>query len=370
MTISTEGIQKCNTSGVEKFFINSIGHLIVKYSNNLTEDLGLVVGHDGNNFYPSEIGFEIPDGTFRPEESIGWSYLSLANNTAFLYFKTSAPNVIPSTWNSMEFAKGEKGDNGKSFKIDSSGSSFPSTGLFNDYTFLNSDTGEIFYYKEATSTWDGPYQWKGAKGDTGANGIFKIDLSASEFPVITNLPIGFTFLDTDTGFIYFVEMNNLQEKVWSQGVQFTGSKGTKGDKGDTGDKGDDGKQISIIYNIIDNSYPNTLLVIGKCPAGYVVSEIQVKIEQAFESPVIDMFVRFGGTAQSEIDGTIIAGIECFDINTIEQFIVNDINHLPSDQEEIISCIFNESVNQSSYGEMKIYVTLSPVLPVYPISNSI
>lgn len=100
----------CNNSGIKSLVINSAGHLIVTFADNTIQDLGLVVGHDGTNgknFYPDDVGMEIPDGTFAVDKPEGWCYLSLANGTAKLYFKTNDAGVEPSTWNTVEFGKGD-----------------------------------------------------------------------------------------------------------------------------------------------------------------------------------------------------------------------------------------------------------------------
>lgn len=373
MTISFNNgsVGSCNSSGIKSLVINAAGHLICTYQDNTIEDLGLVVGHDGangTNFYPNEIGFETPDGTFNIDKDIGWSYLSLANNTSILYFKTSAPNVNPATWNSMEFGKGDKGDAGRPFTIDSSGTTLPTTNLFDEYIFLNTDTGKISIYDEDTTTWRGPYQWEGPQG---IQGVFKIDLEADELPPIANLPYNYTVYDTDDGMLYYVMDNpdNPGQKMWSQGIPFRGKQGLPGEsiKGDKGEKGD---SVYTIYNTIDTSYTNAVLVIGTCPTGYVVTNIQVDVVQAYSFPVTDMLVRFGGTAQSEIDGTVIAPYDDFDIGTARKYIVAEVNHEPSDKDEIISCIFNESVNNSPFGKMNVTIQMAYQLPIQPISDNI
>lgn len=373
MTISFNNgsVGSCNSSGVVKFQINASGHLICTYTDNTIEDLGLVVGHDGTNgtnFYPDEIGFEIPDGQFRTDKPVGWSYLSLANNTSTLYFKTSEPDVVPSTWNAVEFGKGPKGDTGRPFTIDSQGTTLPTTNLFDEYTFLNTDTGKIQIYDLDTTTWRGPFPWVGAQG---IQGVFKIDLEADELPPIANLPLNYTVYDTDDGFLYYVEENPDMpgQKQWSQGILFRGKPGEPG-QSIKGDQGEPGASIYIVHNTIETQYTNALLVVGTVPIGYVITNIQVDIEQAYSFPVTDMLVRFGGTAQSEIDGTVIAPYDYFDINAARRYIVDEVNHEPSDKEEIISCIFNESVNNSSQGKMTIYIEMAKQLPDQPISDNI
>ena len=373
MTISFNNgsVGSCNNSGILKLQINSAGHLICTYVDNTIEDLGLVVGRDGTNgtnFYPDEVGFEIPDSQFRAEKDIGWSYLSLANNTSILYFKTSAPDVVPATWNSVEFGKGDKGDAGRPFTIDSQGTTLPTTGLFDEYTFLNTSTGMIQIYDLDTTTWRGPFPWVGKQG---IQGVFKIDLEADELPPIDDLPLNYMVYDTDDGFLYYVEENpdNPGQKQWSKGILFRGKQGEKGDS-IKGDPGEPGASVYAVHNVIDTSYTNALLVIGTVPIGYVITNIQVNVEQAYTFPVTDMLVRFGGTAQSEIDGTVIAPFDYFDINTARKYIVDEINHEPSDKEEIISCIFNESVNNSPVGKMSIYVQMAKQLPDQPISDNI
>lgn len=373
MTISFNNgsVGSCNKSGILKLQINAAGHLICTYVDNTIEDLGLVVGHDGTNgtnFYPDEVGFEIPDGQFRTEKDIGWSYLSLANNTSILYFKTSAPGIDPSTWNKVEFGKGDKGETGRPFTIDGQGTTLPTTGLFDEYTFLNTETGKIQIYDLDTTSWRGPFPWVGKQG---IQGVFKIDLEADELPPIDNLPFNYMVYDTDDGFLYYVEENPdvPGQKQWSKGILFRGKDGKPGES-IKGDKGEPGASVYAVHNVIDTSYTNALLVIGTVPAGYVITNIQVNVEKAYSYPVTDMLVRFGGTAQSEIGGTVIAPFDYFDINTARKYIVDEINHEPSDVDEIISCIFNESVNNSSVGKMSVYVQMAKQLPDQPISDNI
>lgn len=374
MTISFNNngsVGSCNNSGIRKLQINSAGNLICTYSDNTIEDLGHVVGHDGlngTNFYPNEIGFEVPDGAFNQDKDIGWSYLSLANGTSILYFKTSAPGVDPATWNKVEFGKGDKGNSGRPFNIDSEGTVKPTTGLFEGYTFLDTSDGSIYIYSASTATWSVPHQWVGPEGK---KGVFTIDSRGDDFPDIDNLDYGYCFYNTEDGKLYYVEDNpaNPGQKQWGVGIPFRGPKGEsiKGDKGDTGASGDG---IYIIYNEIDIQYTNTVLVIGTAPAGYVVTNIQVDLLEAYSDNVNDMRVRFGGTAQSEIDGTVIAPEDYFDIKRVNKYIVTEVNHAPSNKEEIISCVFNESVNNSSTGKMTIRVELGAQLPVQPISDNI
>lgn len=374
MTISfNNGSQgSCNNSGIKKLEINSSGNLIVTFADNTIQDLGRVVGYNGENgrnFYPNEIGFLVPDDQFKIDEPIGWSYLSLADNNSVLYFKKSEPG-LPSEWNVVPFGKGDPGAAGKSFYIDSSGTDFPTTGLKDQYTFYNTNDGKIYYYHQSSNTWGGGIQFRGPQG---LRGRFHIDLIADAFPAIADLPVDYCFYNQTDGNLYYVDEipgTNPVQKQWSTGILFRGKDGDKGDKGDKGDQGLPGKDIKVISNVIDTSYNNALLVIGTCPAGYVVTNIEVKIIEPYEYPVTDMLVRFGGTAQSEIDGTVIAPYDYFDINVVRSYIVNEINHEVSDNPEIISCIFNESVNNSSFGKMNVYVTIAYQEPIQPISDNI
>ncbi|EIN7543398.1 hypothetical protein LPS12_004738, partial [Salmonella enterica] len=159
------------------------------------------------------------------------------------------------------------------------------------------------------------------------------------------------------------------QKQWSEGILFRGEKGEKGDS-IKGDPGKDGKDIKVIVNTIDTSYTNALLVVGTCPAGYVVTNIQVDVLQPYNNDVTDMLVRFGGTVQSEIDGTVIAPYDYFDIRTTQRYIVNEVNHQVSDKDEILSCIFNESVNNSTTGKINIIITIAYQSPIEPISDHI
>lgn len=362
----------CNNAG-EKFHINTAGHLIVTYADNTIEDLGLVVGQngiDGKNFYPDDIGFDIPDASYHPEYKIGWSYLSLVS-PATLYFKTSAPGVTPVTWITSEFGRGPKGDAGRPFTIDGSGTILPTDPevLFDEYNFYNTDTGMLYIYDLDTKSWRGPFPFRGPQG---LRGRFIIDSQGDTFPDLTGLPVDYTFYNTATGMLYYVEATvpPLPEGTqWSPGILFRGPKGEEG-QSIKGDPGIAGKDIKIIINNIDNSYPNSLLVIGTCPAGYVVTHIQVNMIEAFNNDVLNMFVRFGGTAQSKIDGTVIAPESYFDIRSTQRFIVDEVNHLASSNDEIISCIFNESVNNSTTGNLHIIVTLAWQSPIEPISGHI
>lgn len=366
-----------NCSGIKSLVINNAGHLIVTYDDNTIEDLGLVVGHDGingTNFYPNEVGFVIPDSTFDLDKDIGWSYLSLlvdsTQTVPTIYFKTNAANEPTATWVSAPFGKGQKGDMGTPFHIDSQGTVKPVTGLFDDYTFLDTSTGQIFVYDLDSTTWLGPYQWRGPQG---IQGRFIIDSQGVLFPAIADLDPGYTFYATDTGYLYYVQeiqVGQLTQKVWSNGILFRGPKGEDGDKGDKGDKGSDANNIYAIKNVIDTSYENALLVIGKVPAGYLVTRIEIDIQNPYDSVVNELTVRFGGTAQSEIDGTVIAPPDYFDINRTQRYIVDEINHEISTDEEILSCIFNESVNNSAVGLMTIICTIAKQLPVTPIDDNI
>lgn len=362
----------CNSSGIKDMKINDAGHLIVTYQDNTIEDLGLVVGHDGTdgkNFYPDEIGFDIPDDKFNTDKPLGWSYLSLANGTSTLYFKTSNPGE-PSTWNKVEFGKGDTGADGKPFHIDSSGTDFPVAGLFDGYTFYNTDDGMLYFYQEKTNTWSDGIPFR---GEQGLRGRFHIDSSGDTFPDISTLPEDYCFYNNTDGKLYYVDEipgTNPPQKEWSTGIEFRGKDGLKGDPGEKGDTGEAGKDTIVVMNTIDHSWTNAVLVIGTCPAGYLVTNIDVNVTQAYEPPVTDMKVRIGGDPQQDIGGTVIAPYEYFDINTQRRYIVNETNHDISANDEIISCVFNESVNLSAYGTMKVICTLSWQAPIQPISDNI
>lgn len=368
MTISFNNgsSSSCNScSGIQSLVINNAGHLIVTYDDGLIQDLGLVVGADGTNFYPNEMGFVVPDSTFDLDKPLGWTYLSLVQPVS-LYFKTNAANESTATWVSAPFGQGPKGDTGEPFEIDSQGTTLPTTNLTDNYTFYNTTDGKIYIYDLATTSWSN-YQFRGAQG---IQGKFIIDFEGEEFPDITNLDSGYTFYETDTGYLYYVKVDINGQKSWSQGILFRGPKGEEGEPGLKGDPGSDANNIYAIKNVIDTSYENALLVIGKVPAGYLVTRIEVTIQNAYSAPVTDLEVRFGGTAQSEIDGTVIAPFDYFDINTPQKYIVDEVNHEISDKEEILSCIFNESVNNSPVGLMTIICTIAKQLEITPISDNI
>ena len=375
MTISFNNgtSSSCNNSGIKSLVINSAGHLIVTYADNTIQDLGLVVGRDGTNgknFYPNEIGFEIPDESFRVGEELGWCYLSLANGTSKLYFKTNAATDSNSTWNVVEFGKGDTGEAGKSFHIDSSGDTFPTTNLVNNYTFYNTTDGKVYFYQSVTATWSDGVQFRGPQG---LRGRFHIDSTGDAFPSITDLPEDYCFYNTTDGKLYYVDIVNTTtppSKEWSTGIEFRGKQGIQGEQGLPGATGAPGKDSLVIVNTIDHSWTNAVLVIGTCPAGYLVTNIDVDVQQAYDLPVNEMFVRFGGEAQEDIGGTVIAPVDYFDINRKMRFIVNEVNHTVSDKDEIISCIFNDSVNNSAYGQIKIICTLAWQSPIQPIGDNI
>lgn len=374
MTISfNNGSGSCNSSGVVSFVINSAGHLIVTYADNTIEDLGLVVGHDGadgRNFYPNEIGFEVPDAQFKIGEPLGYCYLSLANNTSILYFKTTEASDPTSAWNSVEFGKGDTGAAGKSFHIDSSGTTFPTTGLFDGYTFYNTDDGNVYFYQLQTATWSDGVPFRGPQG---LRGRFHIDLSDDTFPPIQNLPVDYCFYNTTDGKLYYVDENtstNPPTKEWSDGILFRGNDGIQGIQGIQGIPGTPGKDTLVVMNTIDHSWTNAVLQVGVCPAGYLVTNIDVNVTNAYVDPVTEMHIRVGGDVQQDIGGTIIAPDNYFDINRQLRFIVNETNHEVSTVDEPIVCVFNESVNNSQFGEMKVIFTLSWQAPILPIQNNI
>ncbi len=363
----------CNSSGIQSLVINSAGHLIVTYADNTIEDLGLVVGHDGadgRNFYPDEIGFEVPDDQFKVGEPLGYCYLSLANNTSTLYFKTSEDTDPISTWNSVEFGKGDTGADGEPFHIDSSGTVFPTTGLFDGYTFYNTGDGNIYFYHLQTATWSAGIPFR---GEQGPRGRFHIDLSDDQFPPIANLPEDYCFYNTTDGNLYYVDVDYSTvppTKQWSQGIHFQGKDGKEGKEGQKGDTGAPGKDTIVVINTIDHSWTNAVLQVGTCPAGYLVTNIDVNVTSAYLPPVEDMHIRVGGDVQQDIGGTIIAPETYFDINRQMRFIVNETNHEVSNVDEPIVCVFNESVNNSQFGEMKVIFTLSWQAPIQPIQDNI
>lgn len=355
----------CHCSGIKGLVINNSGHLVVTYDDGLIQDLGLVVGANGTNFYPNEMGFNVPGSDFDLDKPQGWTYLSLVQPVT-LYFKTNAANEPTSTWVSAPFGQGQIGQTGKPFGIDSKGSVLPTMNLTDGYTFYNTTDGKIYIYDLDTQSWK-DYQFR---GEQGLQGQFIINSQGIDFPEIANLTPGYTFYSTDTGFLYYVIVDSNGQKSWSQGILFRGKEGDKGDKGDQGDPGKDANNIFAIKNSIDNSFENALLVIGKVPAGYLVTRIEVTIIGAYDYPVTELAVRFGGTAQSELDGTIIAPVDYFDINAARKYIVDEINHDVSDKEEILSCIFNESVNNSAVGSMTIVCTVAKQLEITPIEDHI
>jgi hypothetical protein len=372
MTISFSGGTATGKSlTVDSFEINGSGHLIVTYSDNTIVDLGLVVGHDGSdgtNFYPNLVGDTIPTSTFALDKPAGWSYLYLGDPVT-IYFKTNNANEEISIWKASVFGKGDTGETGRPFVIDGSGSVLPTDTsiLVDGYTFYLTTDGSIWIYKLNPTSWDGPYQFRGPQG---IQGRFIIDEKSNVFPSITDKQPGYTFYNEETGHLYYVIEDSNGQKSWDTGILFRGPIGEQGERGLTGNAGSDANNIYAIKNIIDTSYENALLVIGKVPAGYLVTRIEVTIENAYDQVVNELTVRFGGTIQSEDGSTDIAGPDYFDINTIQRYIVDEVNHEISQQEEILSCVFNESVNNSEVGLMTIICTIAKQLPITPIEDNI
>lgn len=350
----------CNNSGIKDFHINVNGDLIVTYADGTFENLGHVVGSpgiNGKNFYPTETGYLIPDGAFKTDWELGDSYLSLSEPVT-LYFKTSNKNTAPSTWSGVIFGKGAKGDPGRPFNIDAQGPTLPTpqvNGFPQDYTFYNTTDGKVYFWDVTVSDWYKSYQYRGPEG---LQGRFQIDYQGPLFPEpISGLPVGYTFYDTDNGMLYYVQLDTVGNKTWGAGIRFEGPRGENGDKGDPGADGKDAQGTTQVYNVIDNSYNNALLVIGTCPAGYVVNGIEIDITEAFQAPVNEMKVRFGGTAQDDNSGIVIAPYDNFDIHRSVKYIVQGVNHAPSANDEILSCVFDDSVNNSDFGRMVVRLTL-------------
>lgn len=351
MTISFSG--SC-TKTISSVTIDSDGNLIVIYSDNTSENLGKVVGADGKNFAPDQIGNIVPGDNDFVTEAIGFVYESLANGTSVLYFKNSAPGITPVVWSIAPYGKGDKGD---PFMIDGTGTTLPDINSVSyGYTFLNTDTGAI-YIKGTTLTWGGPYQFK---GDRGPQGQFIVNSTGTTLPDATTLYEGYTFLNSDTGMLYYVYKNGSNVLTWSTGVLFRGPQGIQGIQGETG------SALYTISNTVTSFLANTLIPLGTVTAGYVVTNIDVNVTGAL-NVVSTMEVRFGGTVQSSTGSVVIAPDTYFDVNNVLRFIVNETNHEPSTSDQLVSAIFDYSANNSTItGEIKYIITIAKALPVAPI----
>ena len=354
MAISFNNQNCSNNKSIKSAMINDDGDLVVIYTDSTSEVLGHVVGSDGKNFAPDAQGALIPDGNSFVNEAQGYVYQSYANNKVTLYFKTSLPGVSPSTWISAEFGKGEQGD---PFLIDDKGDTLPDlTGLRIGYTFYKEDEGNI-YQKTSQLVWSQPYSWKGVKGDAGN---FVINDSGDTLPDVSTLWDTYTFLKEDTGEIYQAYVDGNGTLHWSNPYQWTGKKGDKGDDGSSADA------LYIISNTVDFSMANTLLVLGTVPAGYVVTNIDANVTSKLNTNVVDMEIRFGGTIQDDAGSVIIAPQEYFDINLKKRYIVNEINHDPSTNDEIVSAIFDYAPLNSDSGIVEIKITVAKQLPTSSI----
>lgn len=354
MAISFNNQNCSNNKSIKSAEINDDGDLVVFYTDSTSEVLGHVVGKDGKNFIPDVQGYLIPGGTSFVNEPLGFVYQSYANNKVTLYFKTSLPGVTPSTWISAEYGKGVQGD---PFLIDDQGTILPDlTNLRIGYTFYKTDEGNI-YQKTPQLVWSHPYRWKGDKGDAGN---FVINDSGDTLPDASTLYDTYTFLKTDTGMIYQIYVDGNDVLNWSTPYQW------KGDKGDKGDTGTSDAPICIISNIVDFSLPNTLIMLGTVPAGYVVTNIDANVLNRLNTNVVEMEIRFGGTIQDDTGSVIIAPADYFDINIKNRYIVNEINHEPRTKDEIVSAIFDYAPLNSDYGLVEIKITIANNLPASAI----
>lgn len=350
MAISFNNQNCSNNKSIKSASINDDGDLVVIYTDSTSEVLGHVVGSDGKNFTPDERGDLIPDGTMFIDKPQGFVYESYANGKVTLYFKTSLPGVTPSTWISAEYGKGDKGD---PFLIDDQGTTLPDlTDLRIGYTFYKTDEGNI-YQKTAQLVWSAPYRWKGIKGDAGN---FVINDSGDTLPDASTLWDTYTFLKEDTGQIYQVYVDGNGTLHWSKPYQWTGKQGDKGDDGSSADA------LYVISNTVDFSMANTLLVLGTVPAGYVVTNIDANVTSKLNTNVVEMEIRFGGTIQDDAGSIIIAPQDYFDINIKKRYIVNEINHDPSTNDEIVSAIFDYAPLNSDSGIVEIKITVAKQLP--------
>lgn len=347
--------QNCSSNkSIKSARIDSDGNLVVTYTDSTSETIGKVKGTDGKNFAPDQTGDLIPDSTMFVDEAQNFVYQSYADDKVTLYFKTSLPGVTPVTWTTAEYGKGTTGD---SFNIDSSGTELPALAdLAIGYTFLNESTGQI-YIKNSSLVWGGPYQWQ---GNEGKQGQFIINQEGTTLPELDGLYDTYTFLNTDTGMLYYVYKDGNDVLHWSAGSQWRGNTGPAGE----GLVGPDAEYI--ISNTVDFSMANTLLVLGTCPAGYVVTNIDANVSTELNTNVVDMEIRFGGTAQDDDGSIVIAEADYFDLNRKSRYIINEINHEPSTNEQIISAVFDYAPLNSDTGIVTIKLTLGKQLPTDPI----
>lgn len=354
MAISFNNQNCSNNKSIQSAFINDDGDLVVIYTDSTSEVLGHVVGSDGKNFAPDAQGYLIPNDSMAIDEPQGYVYQSYANSKVTLYFKTSLPGVSPSTWIAVEYGKGDKGD---PFLIDAQGTTLPDlTNLRIGYTFYKTDEGNI-YQKTPQLVWSAPYKFK---GETGAAGNFFINGTGSVLPDASTLWDTYTFLKEDTGEIYQVYIDGNGDLHWSNPYQWTGKKGEPGDDSHSSDA------VYVISNTVDFSMANTLLVLGTVPQGYVVTNIDVNITSALNTNVVDMEIRFGGTQQDDAGSVIIAPKDYFDLNRKSRYIVNEINHDPSTKDEIVSAVFDYAPLNSDSGIVDIKLTIAKQLPTSQI----
>lgn len=328
MTIST-----CNNACKPSYIVSAKiidEHLIIEYSNGIKNDLGIVVGekgdtgNDGKDYNFDFVSDVEPTENDFINEKNGFSYLVLNSSTVKLFFKYKTENE-KSFWVEKELFKGEKGDsgtNGKNFEPNVIIDHIPTE---NEY--ISEDKGFICLYLN-------------------------------------------TFDQDETS--YFIKFNKAYEEntVWVK-TKLSGKKGEDGKDGDNGKDGKDGKSGSYqIYNKIDSSYTNTLLVVGNVPKNTVVVSVEINVIKGFKDPVNTMDVRIGGLMQSAYDSTIIVPNTLNDISSTGTYQINKTMTSVSDEEQIVSCVFNDAVNLSSTGELEVIVTLADRLKLLDINENI
>lgn len=416
MTILING-STCANDLVTSVSINDKGELIVETCEGKEENLGKVIC-DSPIFKIDEVGTVDVDGTMFIDKDKGFTYLyAPEDGNSVLYIKTSTKDESPSTWSIIPLLKGEQGLRGeKGEKGDigpqgiqgepgekgEQGEVGPrgEQGIQGERGLIGprgekGDPGSTGLKGEKGDKGDkgdrGEKGERGIKGDTGERGLKgergdKGDRGEKGDPGEKG-DTGSTGLRGEQG-----ERGEKGEKgdKGDKGIQgekgepgIQGEKGEKGDtglrgeKGDTGERGlpgkdgKDGKSGSyIISNQIDNEYPNALLIVGTVPSGFVVTNIEVHIGEKYIHPVENMEVRFGGTMESDEGSVRIADQDMFDLEIPGIYVVNGVNHEPSDMDEIVSCVFDDSVNNSSTGKMSVFITISNLLPVQNIGDNI
>ena len=198
------GLNGSDGIGVKKSEINSAGELVITYTNDLTENLGPVVGAKGDKGDKGDQGVqgekgdqgvqgEKGDAGLNGTDGVGINNIEISNDGNLLITLTNGTSL------NLGNIKGAKGDQG-----------------------IQGEKGD-----------KGDAGLGGADGKDGTNGTDGVGVASSEINTLGELVI--TYSDGNT-----VNLGKVVGNDGAQGAQ--GEKGEKGDKGDQGIQGEKGEK--------------------------------------------------------------------------------------------------------------------------------